>query len=40
MSEQPEQVLPDTVVALGPDTLPNRPLCARDVPGLIKKEIG
>lgn len=39
MSEQPEQDLPGTVPALEPDTLPNHPLRAQDVPALLPKEI-
>lgn len=40
MSEQPKEPLPGTTPALEPDTLPERPLRAKDVPGLIEKEIG
>lgn len=37
-SEQPDAAL-ETVPALEPDTLPNHPLRASDVPALLPKEI-
>lgn len=40
MSGQPEQLLPGTVPALEPDTLPEHPLRAEDVTALLPKEIG